>query len=178
MSMYPIATSGFLTSATSNVIFSNIPQTFTHLQLRIYARNIGTGTNGNQAYVYFNADNTTNYTWNWLYGDGASVGIGYYNQTSVNIGIVPQNGVAANVFGSNICEILDYTNTNKFKATRAIGGYDANPTATTNGFVALTSGQWNSTAAITTITAQSNFNWSVGTRIDLYGISTANATGA
>ena len=175
MSMYPIATSGVLTSTTSNITFSNIPQTFTHLQLRVYGRNAGTSTNGNQAYVYFNNDTGSNYVWAWLYGDGATVAAAQYTQSSILCGIVPQNGITANVFGSSIADILDYTNTNKFKAVKTLGGYDSN---STNGFVALTSGQWNSTAAITSMTINSNFSYLAGSRIDLYGISTSNQTGA
>jgi hypothetical protein len=176
--MYPIATSGTLASTTGSYTFSNIPQTFTHLQLRTYVRNTGPSTNGNQIYAYFNNDNTSNYPWNWVYGDGATVGVGTFTQTSVMVGQACQGGVAANMFASNVCDILDYTNTNKLKAVKSIGGYDANPTATTNGFVALTGGQWNSTAAITSMTLQSNFSFAAGCRFDLYGISVSNQTGA
>ena len=60
-----------LSSAQTTVTFSNIPQTYTHLQLRSIARGTATGTSGVDLYLTFN-NNTTGYNGHQLYGDGAS----------------------------------------------------------------------------------------------------------
>jgi len=44
MSMFPIATQT-LASATNGITFNNVPQTFTHLQLRVFQVTTVAGTN-------------------------------------------------------------------------------------------------------------------------------------
>ena len=72
-------------------------------------------------------------------------------------------------------DILDYTNTNKNKTIRAIAGFDANGSGT--------AGLWSSvyldTSAITSIAVgTANSNFAAGSRLDLYGITTSQVTGA
>jgi hypothetical protein len=53
----------------------------------------------------------------------------------------------ANIFSAHIIDILDYANTNKFKTTRTLHGYDLNG----SGLIQYFSGNWRSTSAISTI---------------------------
>jgi hypothetical protein len=52
------------------------------------------------------------------------------------------------MFGISVNDILDYSNTNKFKTHRCLCGHDQNG----SGFIFMFSGNWRSTAAITSIT--------------------------
>jgi len=168
-------------------LFTNIPQTFTHLQLRIFCRSAGTTSNtliGTQ----LNDDYTSgNYSFgsHYLRGDGSSA-TSSTAQTFLGFGSGP-NGAGfgfvsgaistANVFASHIVDCLYYTNTNKFKTWRGIGGFDSNGA----GNVALSSGYWNQTTAINRINVGNYvdpYTFVAGSRCDLYGITTSQVTGA
>jgi hypothetical protein len=53
----------------------------------------------------------------------------------------------ASAFGVGICDILDYTNTNKNRVTRSLTGYDANGSGNSR----LYSGLYVSTTTVTSI---------------------------
>jgi hypothetical protein len=176
--MYPIAS---VTLGSANPIsFSSIPQTFTHLQVRVFGRSQG---GGNATFnLQINGDSGANYGYGYHYvlGDGASTSsgtTGSSSQTSIQFPNIASSSETSGVFGSVVIDILDYTNTNKNKVTKAIGGYDNNG----SGKIQLTSGLWLNTAAITSLSFASSvspYTFAAGTRFDLYGIQTSNATGA
>jgi hypothetical protein len=172
--MYPIAS--LSTSSSSVLDFTSISQTFTHLQARVFARSTVSATTDSFGF-YFNNDTTSgNYWLHELYGNGAST---YSDGTSNNQVTTYNNRLAggtstANIFTSYIIDILDYTNTNKNKTVRIIGGTDFNGSGT----VGLNSALWLSTAAINRITFDIGANFAAGSTIQLYGISTSTATGA
>lgn len=129
-----------LASASASIEFNNIPSTYTHLQIRGIAR---TPTNVSLG-IRFN-DATTNYARHFLNGSGTSAAAGgAASQTHGYAGTAAQ---ASNTFGANVIDILDYTNTNKYKTVRTLSGSDANG----SGFVQFMSGLWQSTNAITSI---------------------------
>lgn len=185
MSMFPIAS--LTLSSNGAFLFTNIPQTFTHLQLRIFSRSVGTTSNtliGSQ----LNNDYTSgNYSFgsHYLRSDGSSatgstaqsfLGFGS-GPNGAGFGFVSGASSTSNVFASHIVDLLDYTNTNKFKTWRSIGGFDSNGA----GNIALSSGYWNQTTAINRINVGNYFDpftFVAGSRCDLYGISTSNVTGA
>ena len=164
----------------ASIVFSSIPQTFTHLQIRAFARaSFNNGGFNDSLYLYFNSSASNYGMRHALFGNGATA-------TSVNsaaTGYLPLNnviadgGTVANVFGSVIVHILDYQNTNKNKTVRAIGGVDNNGTSNFGG-VSLCSGTWLNTSAITQIDILTDAVFSQFTRIDLYGITTSQVTGA
>ena len=173
MSMYPIASYTVGAGGATNISFASIPQTFTHLQIRMFAANASAADFS----VYFNSDTATNYVQHNLYGDGSSAATYFYGTgaNSITFAFPFQGIVSSTSFASVVMDVLDYTNTNKNKTTRAIGGIDRNG----SGLVALESGLWRSTAAVSSI----NVSLTAGTfvqysRFDLYGIQTSNATGA
>jgi hypothetical protein len=140
-----------LASAQSSVDFTNIPQTYTHLQLRYVARDNRSGTFSDDIFIRFNNDSTTaNYNSHRLYGSGSGTPssdrvTGYAGVLSAFVGGAT---TGTDIFGSGITDILDYKNTNKNKISRSIGGIDNNG----SGFSCLISGLWMSTTAINRIT--------------------------
>ena len=138
-------------SGQLSVTFSNIPQTYTHLQLRILWRdNRSNAGDGSYAELTFNGITTGVYSYHQLYGFGTTSVGAAQNSTYANIELtrMPDNAATSGIFGQTIVDILDYTSTNKAKTIRAIGGYDTN----SKGASYLYSGGWHSTpAAITSL---------------------------
>lgn len=181
--MFPIASVTVGAGGSSTISFSSIPQTFTHLELRCFiATNRGTYGTDN-AYLRLGnggIDSGSNYASHEVYGDGAGVASGGQVSTTAPFLIKTGTGVISS-FAIDIVTILDYTNTNKYKTLRNIGGVDINGTiAGFGGIAALGSELWMNTAAVTNISIgpQSGSLFIQGSRVDLYGISTSNATGA
>lgn len=161
------------TGSSASITLSNIPQTFTHLQLRGIARS---AAGGSQIYTRFNNDGGSNYATHYLYGDGAGVYSGNGGSpTTVNFfGSMPASTDTANAYTVFVIDILDYTNTNKYKTTKNLCGWDLNG----SGFSFFSSSVWMNTAAVNSLTFVANANFTTATRIDLYGITTSQATGA
>lgn len=145
--MEPIASVVVPSGGLASVTFGSIPQTYTHLQLRVFGTTNRTSASRDTYWIRFNSDTGNNYSRHSLYGDGASVGADAATSISYMIGgTIGGNGY----FGVNICDILEYANTNIYKTIRGLGGVNDN---TANfGLVDLSSGSWRSTAAITSIT--------------------------
>ena len=168
--MEPIATtvvgSGGL---SSSIVFTNIPSGYKHLQLRVHARNTRNAAGGDGPDMFLNGDLTaTNYSQHYLYGNGTDAAAsGSVNAGSIYAIRIATDGQTSNVFGESIIDILDYSNTNKYKTVRALTGFDNNGT----GSVWLTSSAWLSTDAVSTITIGNYlYTWYQGSRFSLYGI--------
>lgn len=158
---------------SAQISFSNISSTFTHLQLRAFVRDSSSAAT-NTVKLGFNGDLGSIYDTHNLQGDGASaISNNILNQDTCWFGLAPAATSTVSVFGSFIIDILDYTNTNKFKVVRTLGGYDANG----SGVVSLRSNSWRSTAAITSLTFYTGGTTS-SSRFDLYGIGVSAQTGA
>jgi hypothetical protein len=170
-SFFSIATVTVGAGGAANVEFTNIPQTYTHLQIRGIGRSSNAGNSFGWGYYIFNSDTAANYSSHILQGNGASATSASYTGATNGLQIratdFARSGTTANTFGVTIVDILDYSNTNKYKTIRVIGGSDTNGA----GVVSLASGNWRSTAAITTIkiTNQTD-NWLQYTSFALYGV--------
>jgi hypothetical protein len=172
--MYPIASVVLSNNLSGVITFTNVPQNFTHLQARWFMRTIGSATYEG---VYFNGDaGANNYYVHGLYGDGAGVGSvnSTNNQAAVFPATMPNSATTTNVFGEIICDILDYSSTSKNKTIKWFWGYDGNGA----GMVGMSSAVWLNTSAINRLDFNAGNAFAAGTRIDLYGIQTSNATGA
>ena len=158
-----IATS---TSTGASISFTSIPATFTHLQIRmmaIYTGSVGSG------FIAFNGDNASgNYSYHQLLADGSTTGAG--SLTSQNQGKFT-GGAGTSPAAPNVMvmDILDYRNTNKYKTTRAIYGWDDN----SSGYVEYNSNNWRSTSAITSIVLTPANSFASNTIVALYGIKAA-----
>jgi len=171
---YQIATTT-LGSATSTVTFSSIPADYTHLQIRAsYQTSRGTYPL-DKIFIRFNSDTASNYSTHVVQGDGASAASSVENTTSLTDRDMSATTAASGglVFGTLIMDILDYANTNKYKTTRTLIGFDTNGTVTGyGGRAGLLSGNWRSTSAITsvTFTVDNAANYSANSKFSLYGI--------
>jgi predicted patatin/cPLA2 family phospholipase len=78
-------------------------------------------------------------------------------------------GGTANIFAANVLDILDYSNTNKFKTARVINGVDVNGAG---GYVEFTSSNWRSSSAVTSIQiiTQNPTTLAASSSFALYGI--------
>ncbi len=154
-----------LSSATSTVTFSNIPSTYTHLQIRWSAKL----TENSVTYLYlrFNSDSATNYSYHTIYGDGSAAALDSNAPTSYAVAGIA--GGTANIFAANVLDILDYSNTNKFKTARVINGVDVNGAG---GYVEFTSSNWRSSSAVTSIQiiTQNPTTLAASSSFALYGI--------
>jgi hypothetical protein len=155
-----------LASAQSSVTFSNIPQIYKNLQIRVMARS----SVSDWASLKVNNDSTgTNYKWHYLYGTGSAAGAGAGDGSSLGVlgllGNSAQPGVA-------IYDILDYTSTNKHKTIRILSGYDANG----SGQIQLVSNLYfpSTIAAITRLDLQlgSSGQFQANSHFALYGVLT------
>lgn len=160
-----------LGSTTTSVTFSSLDSytDYKDLQLRISARFNDTG-NVIDTYLRFNSDTGSNYAFHYLQGFGGSVSSsGSSSQTSTRGGDAAGNAVS-NAFGSEIIDILDFSNPSKYTTVRSFGGAIGSDSGRTK----ITSGLWMNTNPVTSIT-YSQYNkgtptMEIGSRISLYGI--------
>lgn len=153
-----------LGSTTAAVTFSSIVGTYSHLQVRFIAR----GASGGGILTTFNSDTATNYSYHSLTGDGATASVNSGVSAS-NMLIVRNGGIqtAASTFSAGVIDILDYSNTSKYKTLRTLNGGDANG----SGNIQLESGSWRNTAAVTSITLTHNGSgFAANSSFALYGI--------
>jgi hypothetical protein len=164
-----IATTTLGTTAAS-ITFSSIPATYTHLQIRMIARDTRAVTLEGFV-VQFNSDTAGNYSDHSVYGDGSSAAA-YANTSATFMSpyAIASANATANVFGVSVIDILDYANTNKYKTIRALTGVDNNG----SGALGLASGNWRNTAAITSVTVGAQVGtWVANSSFALYGIRSA-----
>lgn len=143
-----IATVAVGAGGSGSVEFSDIPQTFTHLQLRYISRDARTNSYDSPVDMRFNGNSSNSYAKHALQGDGSTVvAPSEISQTYIRLE-GGGNSTLPSSFGFGITDILEYTNTNKNKTIKQIAGVNKNG----SGFIRLNSGFWANTAAITSIT--------------------------
>jgi hypothetical protein len=154
-SMFPIRSYVVPSGGAASVTFSSIPSTYTHLQIR-YTSRMNTAATWDYDKITFNSDTGSNYAWHHLYGNGASAVAGSAtSQTYAYNGAMTSNNAGSNIFGATITDILDYSNSSKYKTVRSLTGYDNNGSGANDiskGAIFLRSGLWMNTNAITSIT--------------------------
>lgn len=164
----PIATQT-LGTATGNVNFSSIPQTYTDLILVIQPH-----WNGGTAYntqFRLNTDSGSNYSATVLTGNGASASSS--RNSNMTAGFIDSNANPSTTAGATtqIMQIMNYSNTTTNKtvivrANKASTGTD------------LIVNLWRSTAAITAVNLWTDINsrrndYGVGSTFTLYGVKSA-----
>ena len=148
------------TGASNTITFSSIPATYKHLQIR----GILVGTASDTVSVSYNSDTTaTNYYYHRLQGTGSAA-----NAAAGNIRRLFDSAGSGSNYLAFVVDILDYANTNKYKTTRSLSGYDANG----SGVIDLESNLWSNTAAISTIALNltGGVYFSTASSFALYGI--------
>jgi hypothetical protein len=143
-----------LSASATSIVFAGIPSGYKHLQIRAMHR-ATTGAGDGTVYMQFNGDSASNYSWHRLYGYGSSAGADASTSTT-SIAAGQSMGATPSLqgFSAMISDILDYTNTSKYKTVRSLSGTDLNGDA--SGAVFYNSGSWRSTSAVTSITITTN----------------------
>lgn len=158
-----IATTTVGAGGQATITFSDIPQTYKHLQIRGIART----TTTTQDYLLYKPNNASLSARHYLNGDGSTASSGGTTSTP-DFGPIPKSNDTASVFSVFVMDLLDYTNTSKFKTIRHFGGYDLNG----SGQVQLASGYYASTSAVTSfvVTTFYSTNFAQYSHFALYGI--------
>jgi hypothetical protein len=154
-------------SAVASIEFTSIPATYTHLQVRGIARFTGATASDNMR-LTFNSDSSAVYANHLFFGTGANAVSGNdINLTYSLISTTPGASTSANIFDASVLDILDYSNTNKFKTIRNLTGYDGNG----SGYAGLWSALWRSTSVVNSVklTAGSG-NFAQYSSLSLYGV--------
>lgn len=153
----------------TSVSWTGISSTYTHLQVRIMMPNSNSSSDNNIA-LRFNNDSTSVYTLHQLSGDGSSAASGAITGLSfARIGHYSSSSTYPLVL---VTDILDANNTNKYKTTRSLFGFDKNG----GGAVALVSSLYSgSTSAISQVDVISanSVTFPQYTSFSLYGIKVA-----
>lgn len=156
-----------LNGTAATVIFdvSTLASTYKHLQIRAIQRDTSSSTGASGTWFWFNGDTGSNYSWHRLKGQSGAVGSDTATSTTrILAGVGGRNGNSGNIYGVTICDILDFASTSKYKTTRGLAA-DVNSTAE----IELTSGNWRSTSAITTVGIAADNLFMAGSRFSLYG---------
>jgi len=170
-----IATASVGPGGLSEIEFTSIPSTYTHLQIRGIVR---TDRNDPRDALYFkyNGDTGNNYSWHWIHANGAGYAGG---GSDINVGpttpwiiTTSASQSTGGVFANFVIDILDYKNTNKNKVTRSMTGFEANSGDGRSWFV---SGLWRDTNAISSIYIKSPYGGNIQqySQFALYGIKGA-----
>jgi hypothetical protein len=160
-----------LSTSAATATFSNIPATYTHLQIRAFM--LGSTSGVDAPYLRFNADTGSNYAYHTLVGIGGTGtparAQSATSQTSINIGGFWNGLIGSTIPVISIIDVLDYANSSKNKTVRTIGGMEDNSTL---GTTALASGVWLSNTAVNSLTIflSGSTTFTANTQFSLYGI--------
>jgi len=157
---------------SASISFSSIPATYKHLQIRANIRGTVSATSVD-VLMRFNGDTGSMYTGVQVYGDGA----GTPDQNGLQGGVAGTNAYPfytmgdtgqSNVFGPGILDIIDYTNTGKYKVWKSLEGFDQNGSG---GHMLLRQGSYISLTAISSITLTPDTgSFKENSHFALYGI--------
>jgi len=163
-----------MVSVTGLTTFTNIPQNFTHLQIRYQGRSTN-ATATDTFFLRFNADTTGPYYYTFSYNNyNGSSTTNSSNGGYMNLGLMPGATVASNFFGGAIVDIYNYTSTTKTKSIKALWGFDTSSTGSTG----HTTGYWTGTSAITSIQfGTASAGDAANAVATLYGITSSSTYG-
>jgi hypothetical protein len=165
---YELIETYVLGTAQASVVFSGLgtySSTYKHLQIRYTSRgDVDSGT----IFASFNGVGGTSYAAHRLLADGSSVSsLASSSRANTFFGTNGSSDNSASIFAAGVIDILDFASTTKNKTTRSLSGLSGNAVRS----AILTSGLFNSTAAITSISLSGNLgNLVTGSRFSLYGI--------
>jgi len=150
--------------------FTSIPSTYSSIQLRGIGR-FSTAVHANFVSIKLNNDTAANYVWHRIWSDGGTAFAGATTaSTFMPIGRATGSSAASSIYGAAVCDILDYSSTNKNKTIRALGG-TASTNSTNQNIIQFSSGLWLNTAAVNRVDVYPDSGtWSTGTTFALYGI--------
>jgi hypothetical protein len=165
---FELIDSVFLASTTANVNFSNLQNyavDYKHLQIRFTARTTR-GEINDAVFYRINGDTGANYARHQIFGNGSTVSsIAGISETSTGNNSITGNTATANAFGAGVLDFLDPYSSTKNTTIRSFSGIPVN-----FNLVMLSSGLYNNTASVSSITLFSLASFVTGSRFSLYGI--------
>lgn len=166
-SAYELIEGQTLTSNTSSVEFSSIPQDYQSLQLRMTVRADGGGST-NQAYIRFNGNSSSVYANVFLFGLSSTASASNFKQGWGNLEKITSTVAGANYFASYVLDVFDYASTTKYTQTMYMGGENNISAMYMGGFV------YSNTSAVTSLeVSASDGDLAAGSEIALYGLKGA-----
>lgn len=169
---YDLIQSEILTGSQASVTFdvTGLGSNYQHLQIRYVVRS-GIADVVDELFVYLNGDSGANYSNHYLRGNGSTVSSNAQTNASRIYdwgNTITGNTAPSNSFGVGVMDILDPFETTKYTTIRILG---ASPYAASAGYIALNSGSWRNTAAITSIQFDLPASSFVsGSRFSIYGL--------
>ncbi len=161
---YDLISTTLISSDTGAIIFSDIPQTYKHLQLRVVSKSRDSAVSASMR-IRFNDIATGSYRMHTLKGDGLTV-------SSSNVALAQQfafrtAGDNADGFGVSIMDIANYADSVNYKTVRTMTTV---PDSTDGREISLNSGLFLITAPVTSILFDALNDFIAGSRFSLYGI--------
>lgn len=155
----------------STIEFAGLPTggQYKHLEIRGIVRFSG---NDGGFGMFFNGDSTgTNYYAHNLGTSGSGTPYTQSGNEGWFIWSMANNSATSGVFNGFVANVLDYSNTSKYKTTRILGGYDNNG----SGRMLFSSQLWNNTNAINSIKFDSRIQGSTSdfaqySQFSIYGV--------
>lgn len=169
-SAYTLIASNILTGSASNVTFSNIPNTYTDLCLKAYARASDASQFASFA-VTLNGS-SAGYSWHRMLGNGGNMSAGLgTGQSIVLANYFNSSGSTSNTFGSAEFYFHNYLDSTSNKIFSYFGVQESRSSAAL-GAMANTTGTWSSTNPINSINLAVSIgsNFVAGSSFYLYGI--------
>lgn len=172
------------TGSSGTLTFTDIPQTFRHLQIHALTKGTATGSVQGTYRIQINGDTGNNYASTQLVGNGAGTSQVFQVAAVSQNAIFAPNSMYWNTFcssgttnsmGAAIININEYTNSSWYKTVRTIDGHERGNNDDTSR-VDIGGGVYTSSSPITSITFQiydeagSLTNFTTTTKIALYGI--------
>lgn len=166
---YSLATVTVPSGGAASVTFAGIPSGYKHLQVRAIARSTAIYSQ-TLLKVNFNGDTGSNYAFHYLRGTGsAAQATASASNNHIRLDNFPEASQGTSVYGAFVLDVLDYANTTKNTTTRSLTGFDSNG----DGVVALQSGLWLNTSAVTSIAIDGTYDGGVFgqfSQFALYGV--------
>lgn len=169
-----IATVTVSSEGQSTIEFTSIPSTYTHLQLRSAAQSNRSTYGTDYTNLRVNGDSGSNYSRHYTGTDGSTTLTGNAVSSTNLSGPITGTSTGGS-FATGILDILDYSNTNKYKTIRTLTGNDLNGTVGGyGGELYYQSGTWLSTAVISSLVLTINTGplFTQHSKFALYGIRT------
>jgi len=157
----------YLEADVASVTFSSIPATYEHLQLRCSLRVAGMSTR-NSTDLQFNSDTGSNYSLHRVHAYGTSItGAGWVSQTKLYSPYATGKDATSADYSGEVVDILDYANANKNTSCQFFSYVAGVPD------LFFSSGVWDDTSAVSSITLTGTLNITRGSHYTLYGIKSS-----
>ena len=167
-----VISSQVLSSASSSVVFSSIPQTYTDLVLRITARSTTSATNLDWFHVTINSNTGGYYSWVRILGNGASGSANRQDSTTPTsgsyFGYLQGDGTTANSFSSIEMYFADYANSSYDKPIQIFS--QTTNAASTTSYTSQHSNLFIQSTAISSLSITTQTTFASGSTFVLYGI--------